>query len=149
VATVNDPGLGPCTVLPIRRGPVAFWALVFVVMALAGPIVLWIALFQPEANLNPVFVLMMGLCTVSGPSAAFGQIRAARSPYFAIIGPNGSACSGMPPVRWADVVGIEVRTYRGTPIRLAVRLRKPRDRTLIERIGNLFGCCRSAESPQS
>ena len=146
MATINDPVLGTCTVLPLRRGSLLFVAAAFLIMAIAGPIILAVWLLEPSANLDFRMILVGFLGTLTW----FGlpnQVKSLLSPYYAIIGPNGFAAFGLEPILWRDVDSIKVRTYRGKPVGLAVVLTRPRKLSRTAWISNLFGLLNRTSAP--
>jgi hypothetical protein len=142
--TTNDPVLGPCTVLPLYRGPAV---LMTAFMALAGPIIVLVWLFAPGAHLDPFLVFCGLLLTLLALFMLPNQVNVLLSPYFAIIGANGFSAFGREPILWRDVAGIEVRTSRGRPVGLLVLLTQPRKLSRTAWLSNIFGLMGRESAP--
>ena len=139
----NDPVLGPCEMLPMRHGPGIFWGLCFLAMAIAFPIVVLLWLTDPGLHLDSRLIVLAVVATLFMPFSAWGQLKAMRSPYYLIVGPQGFATSSSGAVLWRDVAAINPRTLRGKTVGLAVLLKKPRKASLAQRVNSLFGLLQS------
>ena len=150
LATVNDPVLGPSSVLPLRRtGSLLLVTGLFIAMVIAGLIVLFVWLFVPGSRVDPGMIVFVGF---AGPLVALialpNQLKTLLfSPCYAIVGTNGFAAFGLEPILWRDVAGIQVRTYHGKPIGLVVALARPRRLSLTGWINNGFGLLNRASAP--
>jgi hypothetical protein len=113
VEAIEDPVLGQCSVLPIRRDKALRNTLLLGALGAAGWIIVLVWLLTPGTEHDPLFVLSGAILAVVGPLFVRSQLLTLSRPYFAMIGPNGFSVLGSAPILWTNVVDVRVRPPGG------------------------------------